>query len=121
MAAVRLIISEAATDELLPLVIHDMTCAFLHASMDGEPPIFLALPEGMGPAGKKGLLRCALHGTRRASFLWGETFAEVLLTAGAIRVKVCPQVFFHPKWLTRSAKKNSRSRWAPGIFDALKK
>ena len=36
-AAVRLILSEAATGaQLWPVVVHDITCAFLHASMEGD-------------------------------------------------------------------------------------
>ena len=78
------------------VAIHDITCAFLHASMEGEPPVYLVLPPGMGPPGCRGHLRCALYGTRRASFLWGEKVATVFSGEGFLRSKTCGQVFWHP-------------------------
>ena len=76
---------------------HEITCAFLHASMQGEVPVFLVLPPGMGPPGMRGRLLVALYGTRRASFLWGEKMADTFSTEGFQRSKVCGQVFWHRK------------------------
>ena len=70
IAVIRFVISEAATQKW-DLMIHDVTCAFLHASMEGEPPIALLMPRGLAPDGCLALLLQALYGTRRASYLWG--------------------------------------------------
>ena len=49
IAIIRYIISEAATAPAHDLMIHAVTCAFLHASMEGEAPIALLLPQGLAP------------------------------------------------------------------------
>ena len=68
IAVIRFVISAAATQKW-DLMIHDVTCAFLHASMEGEPPIALIMPWGLAPGGCLAVLDCALYGTRRASYL----------------------------------------------------
>ena len=88
LSATRYLLSSTATKrrgQWRSVAIHDITCAFLHASMEGEPPVYLVLPPGMGPPGCRGHLRYALYGTRRASFLWGEKVACVFLEEGFCR------------------------------------
>ena len=86
IAIIRYIISEAATAPAHDLMIHDVTCAFLHASMEGEAPIALLLPQGLAPEGCVAVLLRALYGTRRASYLWGEKISTDLTAAtGALR------------------------------------
>ena len=81
IAVIRFVISEAATQKW-DLMIHDVTCAFLHASMEGEPPIALIMPWGLAPGGCLAVLDCALYGTRRASYLWGETISTNFTSEG---------------------------------------
>ena len=78
LVIIRLIISRAASrsGQKGLLCSYDITCAFLHATMDDE--VFVVLPPGMAPDGYVALLLKALYGTRRASFLWGERVAEVM-------------------------------------------
>ena len=47
--------------------------------MSGEEEVYLVLPPGMGPPGCRAKLKVALYGTRRASYLWGEKVAEVIV------------------------------------------
>jgi hypothetical protein len=100
IAVTRWLISDAATGEEKNISIADITCAFFHASMEGEDEIWLILPPGMGMPGLKAKLRCALYGTRRASYLWGE-FVSDHMTApepkglGFQRLKGCPQLYWH--------------------------
>ena len=95
IAIIRYVISEAASSGF-DLMIHDVTCAFLHASMDGEPPLALILPWGMAPEGCLGVLDCALYGTRRASYLWGEKISTEFTKPGTLtRAKGCGQLYFN--------------------------
>ena len=75
------------------LSIADITCAFLHGEMVGEEEVFLILPEDMCPAGYRARLKVPLYGTRRASYLWGETAAKGMTSEGSVRCKGCPQLF----------------------------
>ena len=93
------IISDAATsdegEEAKVLAVGDMTCAFLHASMEDEPPLYLIFPAGLAPTGARGRLRKALYGTRRASLLWGEEVAGKMVKRGFRRLRGCPQGYHH--------------------------
>ena len=98
LSAIRFLLSSAATKRrgrYRCVAIHDITCAFLHASMEGETPVVIVLPPGMGPPGMRGHLRVALYGTRRASFLWGEKVATTFASEGFKRSRTCGQVFWH--------------------------
>ena len=116
MCAVRLVLRRAATltknGRRRSLGVHDVTCAFLHASMEGEPPIFLSLPGKLAPPGAKAKLRVSLYGTRRASFLWGEKASEVLCSSGCVRLKQCGQVFWNAnRHLSPSCGMHGAMRW----------
>ena len=54
LTAVRMVVSFAATGHCYVIMVTDIICAFLHASMDGEAPIFVVVPPGLGPAGMRG-------------------------------------------------------------------
>jgi len=99
LAVVRYVISDAASggraNHKRKLGIHDVTCAFMHASMEGEKRIWVLLPPGLAPPGTKGELLMAINGTRRASFLWGEEVATKLSKGGFQRLKGCGQLYFH--------------------------
>ena len=69
LGCVKLVLSNAATGVRHAVMVTDITCAFLHATMSGEPPIVVVVPVGLGPPGMQGLLLVAVYGTRRASFL----------------------------------------------------
>jgi hypothetical protein len=99
LAIVRFLISCAATGPPTWLMVHDVTCAFLHASMDGENEIYVELPAGLAPPGCVGRLLAAMYGTRRASFLWGEHICTKMTSpkAGFIRLVGCAQMYYHPK------------------------
>ena len=47
----RFVISEAVSGAPKDLMIHDVMCAFLHASMEGEIPVTPILPLGLTPDG----------------------------------------------------------------------
>ena len=49
LTAVRMVVSRAATGERHCLMVTDITCAFLHSSMEGEPPSTPSCRRGSGP------------------------------------------------------------------------
>lgn len=74
---------------------HDVSCAFLHASVDED--IYLKLPEGLAPEGWVGKLLQAMYGTRRAGLLWSEKIAQCMKKSGFNRSKGCGQLYWHEK------------------------
>ena len=54
LSAIRFLLSSAATKRRgrnRSVAIHDITCAFLHASMEGGGEIYLGFPPGLCPDG----------------------------------------------------------------------
>ena len=88
LGVIRYVVSDAATGSLKKVLgIFEVTCAFLHADMSGEEPIWILLPAGLSPPGTKERFLACLYGTRRASFLWGEKVGTVMASGGFTRAR----------------------------------
>ena len=98
LEALKLLISIAASNPGLHIMINDVKSAYFHAAV--KRPVYIELPKEdrlEGDEDMVGELRLSMYGTRDAAQNWQETLSCHLLSIGFSRGKMNP-MHIPPRW-----------------------